>query len=81
MRIAGVAVTQPVGGADVKFYVTFPARIANGDAGVPEIGSLVGVGIAGIVDEERVAGFGCQFPLVEIAKLPDEMQENFVGPA
>ena len=67
MRIAGMAVAEPVGGPEMQFHRAFQQSFANGYPGVPEIRPLVCVGIAGEMDDQGFAAFGCQFPVVEIA--------------
>ena len=53
---------------------SFAEGTADGYARVPEVGSLVGVGIARVMNVEWDAGFGSQFPVVVIATLPDKVK-------
>jgi hypothetical protein len=73
VRVSGVAVVQKIRSPDMEFDRAFRCPIADGYASVFEIGSLVGVEVARIVNVKRGARFGCQFPVIVIAKLPDKM--------
>ena len=77
MGIAGVTVTDPVRGSKMQLHGAFQQVITDGYSRVFEIGPLVGIGIAGIVNNNRLPAFSLQTPVIEITKSPDKMQQNF----
>jgi len=61
----------------MQFNIPRPCRIPDPDPSVQKIGSLVGIELTGMNYLQPIARRRCQFGVIEVLVLPDELEEAF----